>query len=355
MNRPLLAAALALLAGACGGTTTPTPPPVIEDPPKITCPVLPPIQLLTGTTSAPITYVPTAVNGKPPVTIACAPASGTMFNVGTTTVTCTATDALQRANVCSFAITVLAVVPPPKLAVTRFLAFGDSITAGEDGVDGGPDTGGLCQPVITSTGGTRSRVILPDAQTYPGQLRSKLAARYQTQTPTMVNRGCPGESAAGRKTRARFDALVSTGQYDVVLIMEGSNDLFSASGADSATQLGVVGSAAAALRSLVGDAKAAGVRPLLATITPMSAAGRRGGGAGLVTSLNDRIGQIGSAENLAIVDVFGAFNGNLTLLGDDGLHPNANGYAVIAGAFFEGIKAGFEPKTSAPVLTFRRW
>ena len=45
---------------------------------------------------------------------------------------------------------------------------------------------------------------------------------------------------------------------------------------------------------------------------------------------------------------------NLTLLGDDGLHPNANGYAVIASAFFDALKTAFEAKTSAPVLGFRR-
>ena len=67
------------------------------------------------------------------------------------------------------------------------------------------------------------------------------------------------------------------------------------------------------------------MRPLLATIPPMNPAGRRGGGAMLVPSLNDRIYQFGAAENMPIVDVYAAFNGNLTLLGDDGLHPNAGG------------------------------
>ena len=100
---------------------------------------------------------------------------------------------------------------------------------------------------------------------------------------------------------------MSTGQYDVVLIMEGSNDLFEPDPVRCRWA-----SAAAALRSLVGDAKATGVRPLLATIPPMNPAGRRGSGAMLVPSLNDRIYQIGAAENLAIVDVYAAFNGNLS-------------------------------------------
>lgn len=337
----------ALFAGGCASSTSPTQPPT-EDPPQITCPAVQPIQLTSGTSSGPVTYTATTIKGKAPVTVACVPPSGSSFTVGTSTVTCTATDALQRPAACSFSVTVLAVVQPPMLTVTRFVAFGDSITAGEDGIDGGPDTSGLCQPVVTSSSGIQSRVILPDVQTYPGQLQAKLSARYTTQSPTVAKRGCPGESVVGAMTRPRFDALVSTGQYDVVLIMEGSNDL------ETPTRSDPVGSAADALRFLIGDAKSVGVRPLLATIPPMNAAGRRGGAAALVPLLNDRIFQIGGADNIPIVDVYAAFNGNLSLLGDDGLHPNASGYGVIADAFLAAIRSAFEVKTAAPVLSLKR-
>jgi len=346
MTRFTLVVTCALLAGACGSTTAPTPPPV-EDAPTMVCPAPQTIQLTTGTSIAVTFPNPTTSNGKPPVTTSCTPQSGSVFNVGTTNVSCTATDSLQRTATCSFPIGVTA-APVPKLTVTRFVSFGDSITAGEDGVDGGPDTSGLCVPKITTTGGIGQRVILPAAQTYPGQLQAKLSSRYTTQSPTVLNRGCPGEYAVATNTRARFDAIVSTGQYDVVLIMEGSNDLFEPIRSDP------VGSAAAALRSLVGDAKATGVRPMLATIPPMNPAGRRGAGAPLVPSLNDRIYQVGAAEGLAIVDVYAAFNGNLTLLGDDGLHPNAAGYQVIAQAFADAIKSALEVKSSSTSVIRRR-
>jgi lysophospholipase L1-like esterase len=335
----MLTALAALFTGGCGSSTAPTPPPPTEDPPQITCPAPQTAQLASGAGSITLTYVPTVINGKAPVTATCTPPSGSSFGLGQSTVNCTATDALQRTSACSFTVTVTA-PPVPKLTVTRFVGFGDSITAGENGVDGGPDTSYLCVPKVTSTGGIRQRVILPDAQTYPGQLQAQLSARYTTQSPTVLNRGCPGEYAVGTNTRARFDAIVSTSQYDVVLIMEGSNDLFQPIRSDP------VGSAAAALRSLVGDAKATGVRPLLATIPPMNPAGRRGSGAMLVPSLNDRIYQVGAAENLAIVDVYAAFNGNLTLIGDDGLHPNAAGYQVIAKAFADAIRNSLEVKTT---------
>jgi lysophospholipase L1-like esterase len=166
----------------------------------------------------------------------------------------------------------------------------------------------------------------------------------------VLNRGCPGESVAAPSgdTRTRFDAIVGTGQYDVVLIMEGSNDLYAPMWSDPVTQ------AANALRFLVTDAKASGVRPLLATIPPMNPAGRRGSGAMLVPSLNDRIYQVAAAENLPIVDVYAAFNGNLSLIGDDGLHPTAAGYQVIAKAFADAIKNSLEVKTSSTSLIRRR-
>jgi lysophospholipase L1-like esterase len=347
VTRVVFVITAALVLSTCGGTTTtPTPPPPpTEDPPTITCPAPQTIQLTGTAITVNTTYTPTVVNGKAPVTVTCTPASGAAFGLGVSTVTCTATDALQRSSPCSFVITV---TDRPKLSLTQFVAFGDSITAGEDGVDGGPDTSGLCVPKVTSTSSLQPRVILPAAQTYPGQLQTKLVDRYPTQSPSVLNRGCPGESVAPLTTRARFDAIVSTRLYDVVLIMEGSNDIDVIKNSDP------VGFAAAALRSLVGDAKAVGAKPLLATIPPMNPAARRGSGASLVVPLNDRIQQVGAAENVPIVDVYAAFNGNLALLGDDGLHPNANGYAVIASAFFDVIKSTFEVKPVAPVLSFRR-
>ena len=61
----------------------------------------------TGPGGAVVTFAVTATDnsGAPPV-IACTPASGAMFTIGTTTVACTATDAAgNRAN-ASFAVTV---------------------------------------------------------------------------------------------------------------------------------------------------------------------------------------------------------------------------------------------------------
>ena len=58
-------------------------------------------------TSGMTTYAtPTASDNCPGVTVACVPPSGSMFPVGTTTVTCTATDASGNTAMCSFSVAV---------------------------------------------------------------------------------------------------------------------------------------------------------------------------------------------------------------------------------------------------------
>src|SRR6202008_3640714 len=79
----------------------------------------------------PVVYgTATVVGGATPVTTSCNPGSGTQFAIGTTAVSCTATDSRQRTDKCDFAVVVQA---PARISLTRFVAFGDSITLGEDG------------------------------------------------------------------------------------------------------------------------------------------------------------------------------------------------------------------------------
>jgi lysophospholipase L1-like esterase len=343
VNRLFLIFAGALLAGGCSSSTGPTPVPT-PDPPKITCPAPQTIQLTSNVTSVSVTYAsPTTINGKLPVTTACAPASGSSFGIGKTSVSCTATDALQRTDACSFLITVLSPVPPPILAATSFLAFGDSITRGEDGRNSLSATSTRFYP----------RVLLPDAQTYPGLLQQSLVDRYRTQSPKVDNRGFPGEAVTDTDpdTFARFVTLTSSRRYDAVLIMEGSNDLMLATRDSTVPER-----AAVRLRQMVGDAKSRGIRPLLATIPPMNPAGSRGKdwGADLVPGFNDRIRSVAAAENVTLVDIYQGFGGNLALLSADGLHPNTDGYQKIADVFFSAIRSTLEITTPASSLRTRR-
>lgn len=344
--------AAALFVSACGSSTTPTPPPPppVEEAPTITCPAAQSLQLTSGS-AVPVTYpAPTTVNGRAPIAIVCTPPSGSSFTVGLSTVNCTATDALQRTDVCAFGITVLGV---PQLTTTTFLAFGDSITLGEDGRNSATLVPGSFQP----------RVVFPAGQTYPGVLKQSLIARYTTQASAIRvdNGGKGGESVSppssldGPNAVTRFEGLLPG--HGAVLIMEGTNDLQKAHGASSSAEAeGIQSTAAAGLRQMVRDAKASGARPLIATLPPMNPTGTRGQlyGWELVPGFNDRIAQIASLEQVPLVDVNKAFAGNLGLLGVDGVHPTADGYTLIADTFFAAIKSNLETATTTAVLPFFR-
>lgn len=65
-----------------------------------------------GLCSAVVVYSASASDNCPGVTLACSPASGSIFLKGTTPVTCTATDAAGNQSSCNFTVTVNDVEPP---------------------------------------------------------------------------------------------------------------------------------------------------------------------------------------------------------------------------------------------------
>ncbi len=342
------AVAGALTVAACGGTTAPTPVPapvpVVPDPPKITCPASRSAQSLDGGATAVTFTAPTVVNGQAPVATACTPPAGSTFTVGQKTVTCTATDAIQRTDTCSFLVTV---TEPPKLSTTSFLSFGDSITAGEDGQNSIAPSASLMSARV------HPWVLFPVAQRYPQELQQLLADRYRTQSPTVDNRGAPGEAVSDPNALSRFTSLTSTRRYSVVLIMEGTNDLYDRDDR-------IVPSAIDGLRSMIRDAKARSIRPYLATIPPMNPSACvpvcRGLAWSLVSGFNDNVRTLAASEGVTLVDVYQGFGGDLSLLGPDGLHPAAGGYAKIADLFFAAIKQTLETSSAAAasVRTLRR-
>jgi lysophospholipase L1-like esterase len=281
---------------------------------------------------------PTVAAGFQPLTgPTCMPASGSTFNPGPNGVNCTVSDAKQRTDACTFTVTVTL---PPKLTVTRFLAFGDSITWGEDGTS-------LNSQPFGEGSRIRPAVQYPTADTYPGALQNLLRGRYSLQSPIVTNGGLRGEAVTDRTTFPRFVSYTSSGLIDAVLIMEGSNDL---QNRDDKIEPAVI----AGLGRMIDDARSRGIRPLLATIPPENPAGccpDRGLPAGLVPGFNDRVRALAASKNVPLVDVYQAFGGDLTLIGFDGLHPNAAGYHKIADTFFDAIKQSLEAApttTSAP-------
>ena len=78
-------------------------------PPTITCPANIAVAAASScppATSRTVNFTVTATDNCPGVTVVCSPASGSIFPIGTTSVTCTATDASGNTATCSFTVTV---------------------------------------------------------------------------------------------------------------------------------------------------------------------------------------------------------------------------------------------------------
>jgi lysophospholipase L1-like esterase len=336
----------AIVLAGCADSTTPTavpkPVPVTPDPPKITCPAAQTAQSIDGGATAVTFTAPTVLNGQPPVNTTCTPAAGSAFSVGQRTVTCAATDALQRTDTCSFIVTV---VSPPKLSTTSFMSFGDSITAGEDGQNS------IAPSLSVMSSRFHPMVLFPSSQRYPQELQQLLVDRYKTQSPTVSNQGAPGEAASDPAALRRFTGLTSSGRYSVVLIMEGTNDLYDRDDR-------IVPAAIDGLRKMIRDAKSRSIRPYLATIPPMNPGACvpvcRGLAWSLVSGFNDNVRGLATAENVPLVDVYQGFGGNQALIGPDGLHPSADGYAKIADLFFSAIKQTIEVSSAPGIRTLHR-
>jgi lysophospholipase L1-like esterase len=137
-------------------------------------------------------------------------------------------------------------------------------------------------------------------------------------------------------TFIRFTTRTSSGQYDVVLLMEGANDL------GNQSYFAITG----ALGQMIDYARNRGLRVFVATIPPENPLGccplDRGREAPLVPGLNDQVRILAASKGVPLVDVYQAFGGDLTLIGPDGLHPTAAGYHRIADTFFAVIRQTLE-------------
>jgi hypothetical protein len=96
-------------ADTCQGTVT-----VIDDtPPVASCPGDITVGTDPGQAGAIVNYSSSVSDNCPGATIDCVPPSGSFFPIGTTPVTCTATDASGNTDVCSFNVTVSEGNQPP--------------------------------------------------------------------------------------------------------------------------------------------------------------------------------------------------------------------------------------------------
>lgn len=184
------------------------------------------------------------------------------------------------------------------------VAFGDSITAGvgDDNFPGG-------------------------AAGYPFRLEQMLQVSFPN--AIVLNRGVPGErTPAGVR---RINSVLARDNPDYVLILEGVNNI-----RDSGTSWapGIVQD----LESMVLAVKAAGATPLIASLTPTF--GPHEFQMTTIEIVNPIIADIATREQITFVDLFTAFSGQEDLASlyiEDGLHPNSNGYVLMAQVWFDGL------------------
>lgn len=300
----------AMCALQCG--SNPTGPSTIT----LACPAAQSVASVSGLPIAVTFALPTASGGTAPITTTCTPPSGANFPIGSTTVTCTAADAKQQTASCSFSV---AVTAPPRVSVTRYVAFGDSIT------EGLPRTFG---PTLLDP---------PPPGSYPAQLYALLTARYTAQVESIVvfDEGVGGELIANGL--ARLTDVLNTHNAGALLLMEGANDL------NSFGASGIVPSVSG-LRQMIRNATGRSMQVFVGTLLPMRAGLPRTGGADFVVPANEAIRAVAREEGAILVDLYQAFGGTAdpSLISSDGLHPTAKGNELIAQTFFDAIRMRLE-------------
>jgi lysophospholipase L1-like esterase len=318
--------ALVVTASCSKSPTAPTPttppPPPVNNAPSLTCG--------DGISRATVQASGMAINydtpqvsdGQGSVTVSCSPASGETFPIGTTEVSCTATDTLNRTASCSFSVTVSKLA---QLSKTRYLAFGDSITAGE-----------VTFPVSGFGSGAITKQVIVTSAAYPTVLLNTLKGRYASQAASMevFNYGFGGEKVIN--ARNRYLSALNATRPDVLLLLDGANDI--ALGED-----GAASSASNEIRVWIAEAKARGIRVFLATPVPGRPGGNRTIQPLLLQDWANRIRDIAVRDGATLVDLYTAILPDVQrYIGVDGLHPNEAGYARIADLFFQSIQSNFE-------------
>ena len=213
---------------------------------------------------------------------------------------------------------VLALQPQPGAAVFRFLAFGDSITRS----DGCPVD---CSGVFDEKG----------LGGYVGRLEDRLGAGYEVK-----NRGKGGEITA--QGLSRIDDVLAGGG-DVLLLMEGTNDIWNGISAETAkTNLG----------KMIDKATDAGIDSVIATII------RRidNPGHGPTRDLATKIRTLAGNKNRDLVDPYqplcpnqSCFDAHYYQPDQDIGHVDASGYEIMTDLFEEVIRADTEPEVATVV------
>jgi lysophospholipase L1-like esterase len=204
-----------------------------------------------------------------------------------------------------------------------YMAFGDSITNG----DGSGDDQG-----------------------YRDRLRAKLAAHFGR--GQVVNEGISGGRSPFGAERLPNSLRSARPAYS--LIMYGTNDWNDGVCKVATAPCYTIDS----LRDMIRSARGSQSLPVLATLPPANPAFADRGAEERnvwVADISARIRALAREEGVAVADVQAAFvrAGNLPRLFTDHIHPNDDGYEIIAQEFFRAVSAAREAPAATGILPFR--
>jgi lysophospholipase L1-like esterase len=312
---------LALLASGCGGKSGPGPTPV-TNPPQISCPADISVRGVDTGSQAVSFDPPTVTGGTAPVNVTCAHESGSSFPLGTTAVSCTASDSGGRQASCSFNVVLSGVT----LGVTKFEAIGDSLTEGENG------------RIVPS--------FLDTPSAYPTRLQAMFDIAYPGQGVVAINKGHSGDSV--EMTVRDLKGNLSADRPGAVLVLTGYNNLLSGGckiSDDNNPRCSnqVITDIGLGVRDCIRQSKEAPFNVqfvFVSTLTPPGPSGDRRLRGDMIVKVNDRIRQVVAAERGILVDTYPTFLGHEPDYTDvDGVHLRPAGYQAIADNFFAAIRA----------------
>ncbi len=163
---------------------------------------------------------------------------------------------------------------------------------------------------------------------WPVQLQSQLRSRYASQAADIVvsNAGQGGERLVDGVLR--FENAFAAHRPEVVLLMEGINDLGSA-GPDISTTL---------LQFMAQHAMSRNARVFVASMLPTVPGRRRSQPVADLVAFNERIQQMCLQQGAVFVDLYNLLLPEAeSVIGVDGLHPSDAGYRRIADVFLTVI------------------
>jgi lysophospholipase L1-like esterase len=215
--------------------------------------------------------------------------------------------------------------PPPTLQISRILTFGDSMTAG-----------------TTSAEISLRRIDAGLGQSYPFKLQRLLTERYTAQTISVFNAGIAGKQVA--EDRERLPGVIRETSPELVILMEGANDLNSIQGPGTNA---AVDTTVGNMEDMVRHSVGLGLKVMLATLPEQRPDAPKTANRDLLPRYNDGLRTMAAKKGAILIDVNVLFP--VSLIGADGLHPTEAGYQKFAEIFLDAIRERYEV-SPAPVL-----